>query len=126
MDFRLPTKEGEPRDTSAGSIAAAGLLKLAEPDDAALFRAAAKRIVGSLFAHYATVGSPEEQGLLREAAGFRSRHVEVNVYFAKRSHGERSCSANVGAPSTHVQLCMASVQLVNNPETQPCASPGMP
>ncbi|WP_135557013.1 glycoside hydrolase family 88 protein [Paenibacillus cymbidii] len=81
-DFRLPSKEGEPRDTSAGAIAAAGLLELAqlaEPDDAALFRAAAERIVGSLFAHYATVGAPEEQGLLREATGFRSRHVEVNV-----------------------------------------------
>lgn len=92
-DFRLPDKAGEPRDTSAGAIAAAGLLELAEhadPADAAAFRTAAERIVGSLFAHYATVDAPDEQGLLREATGFRSRNVEVgcsliygDYYFAE-------------------------------------------
>lgn len=68
-DFDLPPGEDHPRDSSAGSLAAAGMLELAglldDPAQAKRYRAAAGKILASLTINYLTKDLPgAPQGVL--------------------------------------------------------------
>ncbi len=68
-DFDLPPGEDHPRDSSAGSMAAAGMLELAglldDPAEAKHYREAAGKILASLTVNYLTRGLPgAPQGVL--------------------------------------------------------------
>ncbi|WP_284646144.1 glycoside hydrolase family 88 protein [Paenibacillus silviterrae] len=85
-DFRLPDPAGEPRDSSAGAIAASGLLEIAErvPDaEKPLYENAAKRILYSLSEQYAIWECPEVQPILTKATGNRplNHHVNYSLIF---------------------------------------------
>lgn len=72
----------EPRDTSAASCAASGLLELADLvpiTESALYRVSALRIIDSLTAHYAEWADPAYEGILREATGHLPAGQNINV-----------------------------------------------
>nr|WP_309120714.1 glycoside hydrolase family 88 protein [Paenibacillus sp.] len=73
-DFRLPTLEGEPRDTSAAAIAASGLLEIADavPEgERRLYLQGAHDILQSLTERYATWDRPDSQAILTGATGHK-------------------------------------------------------
>ncbi|NQX70745.1 glycoside hydrolase family 88 protein [Paenibacillus alba] len=81
-DFRAPGASGAPRDTSAASIAASGLLELAEvvqAEDATKYRSAAERILKSLSERYAAFDEPQHEGILRGGTGHKPAETNVNV-----------------------------------------------
>ncbi len=81
-DFRVPDFEGEPRDTSAASCAASGLLEIAKhvpKEQSALYSKAAQKIIQSLTYKYATLDKPTYEGILLEATGHRPKGHNVNV-----------------------------------------------
>jgi unsaturated chondroitin disaccharide hydrolase len=84
-DFRASQEAGDtgvPRDSSAGAIAASGLLELAELlEDAASrpYRAAAERILRSLATHYATWDDPRHEAILVQGTGHKPANQNVNV-----------------------------------------------
>jgi unsaturated chondroitin disaccharide hydrolase len=82
-DFRTGgDAASEPRDTSAASCAASGLLELAKlvpAAESAFYRNAALRILASLTANYASLGENGGQELLREGTGNKPAGQNVNV-----------------------------------------------
>ncbi|MFX3634645.1 MAG: glycoside hydrolase family 88 protein [Candidatus Pristimantibacillus sp.] len=81
-DFRTPDPSSQPRDTSAASCAASGLLEIANllsPEEGRIYRIAAEKIIKSLSEHYATLDELEYQGLLREGTGNKPGDQNVNV-----------------------------------------------
>ncbi|MHA6484772.1 glycoside hydrolase family 88 protein [Paenibacillus sp. strain BS8-2] len=81
-DFRVDNIEQEPRDTSAGAIAASGLLELADLVPAVeqrIYAAAAERILYALSENYANWDIPEREAILREGTGHKPANVNVNV-----------------------------------------------
>mgnify|MGYP001191706817 CR=1 FL=1 len=75
-------KEGEPRDTSAGAIAAASFLEIASlvPEEESLYyRSLAERMIESLYENYSTKNEPEQEGLLKEATGHKPAGSNINV-----------------------------------------------
>jgi unsaturated chondroitin disaccharide hydrolase len=71
-DFSLPTKVGEPLDTSATAITAAGLLELStlvEDEESKYYRETAEKMVNSLYENYSTKDMPEDEGLIIHACG---------------------------------------------------------
>ncbi|SFI39433.1 unsaturated chondroitin disaccharide hydrolase [Paenibacillus sp. UNC496MF] len=82
-DFRADVElGGEPRDTSAGAIAASGLLELADalPErEGRAYRAAAGRILSSLDARYATWDRPDHEAILTQGTGHKPAGQNVNV-----------------------------------------------
>ncbi|MDD9267301.1 glycoside hydrolase family 88 protein [Paenibacillus sp. MAHUQ-63] len=82
-DFRAAESlDGEPRDTSAATCAASGLIELAEflPGiEGAVYRQAAERILLSLTQNYGTWEQPEHQAILREGTGNKPAGQNVNV-----------------------------------------------
>ncbi|NOU85381.1 glycosyl hydrolase [Paenibacillus sp. LMG 31460] len=81
-DFRVPNASGAPRDTSAASIAASGLLELAEvvqAEDANKYRSAAERILKSLSERYTAFDEPQHEGILRGGTGHKPAETNVNV-----------------------------------------------
>lgn len=83
-DFALPSHQGQPRDVSAGAIAAAGLLLLAkqEPDTAraATWQRGAERLLRSLVAP--GIRAPDDAPhhfALQHSSGNVARHHEVDV-----------------------------------------------
>ncbi|GIO96820.1 glycosyl hydrolase family 88 [Paenibacillus lautus] len=72
----------EPRDTSAASCAASGLLEIADLvpiTESALYRESALRIIDSLTAHYAEWDAPAYEGILKEATGHLPAGQNINV-----------------------------------------------
>jgi unsaturated chondroitin disaccharide hydrolase len=71
-DFRAPRDSNTPRDTSAASCAASGMLLLSElVDDGELkahYAEVATQMLKSLSERYATFDNPSEQGLLTGGA----------------------------------------------------------
>ncbi|TCN27241.1 glycoside hydrolase family 88 protein [Mesobacillus foraminis] len=66
-DFRLPAGVDAPRDSSAGAVAACGLLLLADQsaaEEATVYRKAGERILRSLFENYGDWENQEEEGLI--------------------------------------------------------------
>lgn len=84
-DFRAVREGGEeeiPRDTSAGAIAASGLLELADQLDEPTgrpYRSAAERILSSLAANYATWDEPKHEAILLQGTGHKPANQNVNV-----------------------------------------------
>lgn len=81
-DFRVPSREEAPRDSSAGACAASGLLEIADlvnEEEAELYRSAALRILHSLYENYGAWDDPTEEGLLLHATGEYPRGVNVDV-----------------------------------------------
>lgn len=79
-DFRLPSKEEEPRDTTAAACAASGMLELAkhlEDADEKYFSDMACSILESLFNKYSTKDSDDE-GLILHGCGFRMKNIEID------------------------------------------------
>jgi unsaturated chondroitin disaccharide hydrolase len=81
-DFRAPNAAAEPRDTSAASCAASGLIDIAgqvTAEEAGLYRGAADRILRSLSANYSTLDRPDYQGILLGGTGHKPVESNVNV-----------------------------------------------
>ncbi|WP_198301333.1 glycoside hydrolase family 88 protein [Lachnoclostridium phytofermentans] len=80
-DFRVPHREKEPWDSSAGAIAASGLLELAEVDewDGSFYRKAAMRLLESLTEHCGALEEVEYQGLLKHGTGEKPKGAQVDV-----------------------------------------------
>lgn len=81
-DFRVEHPEEEERDSSAGAIAASGLIEIAEHVPYAqkrIYRSAAERILHSLTEHYATWDQPEHQAILLEGTGHKPAGENINV-----------------------------------------------
>ncbi|MGI2295721.1 glycoside hydrolase family 88 protein [Paenibacillus sp. GXUN7292] len=82
-DFRAAADlTNEPRDTSAASCAASGLIDIAsqvEPEEAFLYQRAATRILRSLSNNYSTLDQPEYEGILLGATGHKPVNTNVNV-----------------------------------------------
>jgi unsaturated chondroitin disaccharide hydrolase len=81
-DFRLPSIQGEPRDTSAAACAASAFLDLATllpEDESRIYRKAAETILTVLFERYSSLNEPGYEGLLKEATGNRNTGMAVNV-----------------------------------------------
>jgi len=82
-DFRAADSlDGEPRDTSAASCAASGLLELADAlpgIEGRPYRAAAERILLSLTQNYGTWDRPEHEAILVEGTGNKPANQNVNV-----------------------------------------------
>jgi unsaturated chondroitin disaccharide hydrolase len=82
-DFRIPAPDpaGEPKDTSAGAIAASGLLELADlvdPAEAQLYRDGAERILTALTERHASFGG-DRDNMLSEGTGNKPKGENINV-----------------------------------------------
>ena len=80
-DFLLPNKDGEPRDASAGAIAASGILELAkhlEDDKKEFYISTAKKMLESLYINYSSRSIPEEEGLILHACGHKPENVQTD------------------------------------------------
>jgi unsaturated chondroitin disaccharide hydrolase len=81
-DFRVPELAGEPRDTSAASCAASGLIEIAKQlpaEEGRLYREAAEKIIRSLSQHYSTFDRLDYEGILLEGTGSKPSNSNVNV-----------------------------------------------
>lgn len=92
-DFSLKNRNDEPRDASAGAIAAAGILELSNHVSASereFYRGEAIKIIESLYNNYATKALDEEEGLLMHACvhkpanrGVDCSNIYGDYYFAE-------------------------------------------
>lgn len=81
-DFRVENPDNEPRDTSAASCAASGLLELAKlvpSGESMYYELAARRILDSLTENYTNRNNPLQQGILREGTGHKPAGQNINV-----------------------------------------------
>nr|WP_081666944.1 glycoside hydrolase family 88 protein [Paenibacillus pinihumi] len=81
-DFRVPEPEMEPKDTSASSIAASGLLELAMhlPEaEGRVYKSAALKMLTALTNDYAVWDDPEYEGILRGGTGHKPEMKDVDV-----------------------------------------------
>jgi unsaturated chondroitin disaccharide hydrolase len=72
-DFRLPTDVASPKDSSAGAIAACGLLLLADKvasPESPIYRKTGERILQSLYNHYSDWEGSEEGLILHATSHF--------------------------------------------------------
>lgn len=72
------------RDSSAASIAASGLLELAEvvpPGEKRLYANAAERILRSLTENYATCDQPEHEAILLHGTGSGTSFIDVSLIY---------------------------------------------
>ncbi|WP_202078983.1 glycoside hydrolase family 88 protein [Caldalkalibacillus salinus] len=80
-DFRLPADVTPYRDSSAGAIAAPGLLLLAEQVssiEAHIYQRAAENILQSLYVNYGAWDDPQEEGLIRHGTSHypQQKHLD--------------------------------------------------
>lgn len=81
-DFKLNSKVGEPRDTSAAAIAASSMLELSEhvsPESKAYYVDTAKKILNSLYKDYSSKDKPDYEGLLLHATGNKPGNKDIDV-----------------------------------------------
>jgi len=81
-DFRTGSRDGEPRDSSAGAIAASGMLEIARHVPAAereWFQAQADAILRSLTDHYGTWELPKHQAILLHGTGHKPAGSFIDV-----------------------------------------------
>ncbi|MFD0710752.1 glycoside hydrolase family 88 protein [Paenibacillus sp. GCM10027626] len=81
-DFRLSSFAGEPRDSSAGAIAASGLIELAAlvpGKEQWMYMQAAERILLSLTNNYGTWDQPDHQAILLGATGHKPAGAAIDV-----------------------------------------------
>jgi unsaturated chondroitin disaccharide hydrolase len=81
-DFDDPAIPDAPRDSSAGAIAASGLLELATDEDdpaaAARYRQAAVELLLDLYRHASSRGRPEQQGILLHGTWHKAANFAVD------------------------------------------------
>ena len=84
-DFSAPRSASTPRDSSAGAIAASGLLEISQhvaPAEAAQWRQAATRITRSLFESYGAWDTDEEALLLKATGNLPGKdNIEVPLIY---------------------------------------------
>jgi unsaturated chondroitin disaccharide hydrolase len=82
-DFRAGASlAGEPRDSSAGAIAASGLLELVDQlssEEGQVYRDAAERILLSLYENYGTWDNGEHEAILLQGTGHKPAGQNVDV-----------------------------------------------
>jgi unsaturated chondroitin disaccharide hydrolase len=81
-DFHAPNAAAAPRDSSAGAIAASGLLELAHllPDgEGEAYCQAALTLMQGLIEHCGTADRPDQDGLLMHATGNLPRNQNIDV-----------------------------------------------
>lgn len=81
-DFRVENQEEEPRDTSAASCAASGMLEMAEhlgTQKGRMYRDGALNILRSLTDNYANLDKMDKDGILNEGTGSKPGNQNVNV-----------------------------------------------
>ncbi|GMK45706.1 glycoside hydrolase family 88 protein [Paenibacillus glycanilyticus] len=82
-DFRASElMDEEPRDTSAGAIAASGLIELAAllaEKEGRIYREAAERILASLYSNYGTWTEPSHEAILKHGTGHKPAGQNVDV-----------------------------------------------
>lgn len=81
-DFRTGGREGEPRDSSAGAIAASGMLEIARhvPEaEREWFQSRAEEILRSLTNHCCTWDLPGHQAILLHGTGFKPAGFNIDV-----------------------------------------------
>ncbi|GBG08407.1 glycosyl hydrolase [Paenibacillus agaridevorans] len=84
-DFRLTTQEGAPRDSSAASIAASGLLLLAEllpAEEGRLYGTAARRMLKSMADHY-VIWDASDEAILPHGTGHwpAGKNIDVGLIY---------------------------------------------
>lgn len=77
-DFRLPSNEGEPRDSSAAACAACGMLELYDITGDELFRAHGEEIAKSLYENYADFDSSAQE-LIGQGTSNKPENSNINV-----------------------------------------------
>jgi unsaturated chondroitin disaccharide hydrolase len=85
-DFHAPNTASAPRDSSAGAIAASGLLELAAllpHGEGQRYNQAALDLLAALDAHCGTVGRADQDGLLMHATGHypTGRNIDVSLIY---------------------------------------------
>lgn len=86
-DFRVAVSlDGIPRDTSAATCAASGMLELAEllsPLEGAVYRRGAENILLSLSKHYATWDQPDHEAILIAGTGHfpNGENIDVSLIY---------------------------------------------
>lgn len=84
-DFRLPSLEGEPRDSSAAAITASGLIELAglvPGAEGKLYRSKAEAIVSSLTESYSAWDQHDYQGIITGGTGNKPKnHFDTSLIF---------------------------------------------
>jgi unsaturated chondroitin disaccharide hydrolase len=81
-DFRLPSNDGEPLDSSAAACAASGLLEIVSllpVEEGRIYRRWAEAILASLTLNYTTFQQPEHQGILTSGTGNKPKNWAVDV-----------------------------------------------
>ena len=78
-DFDFQGKRGSPRDTSAASITACGLMEIYDATGDEKWKNEAERIFLELTKNYATFGNDREEGMIREATGFLPACLDINI-----------------------------------------------
>ncbi len=81
-DFRLPPEVAKHRDSSAGAIAASGLLLLSDkvpPLEAHVYRDPAERILESLYRNYGAWDQTHEEGLILEGTSHYPEGKNIGV-----------------------------------------------
>jgi unsaturated chondroitin disaccharide hydrolase len=81
-DFRIPDLTGEPRDSSATSIAASGLLEISKQlpiEEGRWYQSAAEKMLKSLTTRYSALDRKDQQGILLEGTGAKPKEENVNV-----------------------------------------------
>ncbi|WP_461205132.1 glycoside hydrolase family 88 protein [Clostridium sp. DL1XJH146] len=81
-DFRVNDLDGEPKDTSAASCAASGMLEIAKhlpKEEGRIYREKAEKIIFALTSKYSTFDNMDYEGLLLEGTGHRPANQNVNV-----------------------------------------------
>jgi unsaturated chondroitin disaccharide hydrolase len=80
-DFSLPSKAGEPLDTSATAITATGLLELSTllpKGEGKYYRETAEKMIQSLYENYSTKALPEDEGLIIHACGHKPYNSDID------------------------------------------------
>ena len=81
-DLRLPSVEGEPRDTSAAACAASGLIEIAKhlpKEKGRVYGEKAEKILESLTDNYSKIDDLSHEAILISATGHKPANSNVNV-----------------------------------------------
>lgn len=97
-DFRLPSIENEPRDTSAAAIAASGLIELAElvpSSEGRLYRDGAESMMKALTESYTAWDNDQYQGIISGGTGNKPKnHFNTSLIFGDYYYVEAVAKLN--------------------------------
>ncbi|MGH8886268.1 MAG: glycoside hydrolase family 88 protein [Egibacteraceae bacterium] len=85
-DFRSPDLPRDVRDSSAGAIAACGLLDLARVTGQDRYREGALRILRALCQDYTTFGMPAQEAILLHGTGNKPGNADIDVSLIYGDH----------------------------------------